>query len=61
MNKLSKWYNMEVFYMSEATRTLRFYAHMDRYGDLNELLGKFEKTGNVRFKVKNNIVYVYEK
>jgi ferric-dicitrate binding protein FerR (iron transport regulator) len=61
MNKLSKWYNMEVFYMSEAVRKLMFYAHIDRYDDLNELLSKFEKTGNVRFKVKNNIVYVYEK
>ena len=57
--RLSKWYDIRVFFINEESKDVRFYANMDRYGDLNELLKKFELTGQVKFEIKGNVVRVY--
>ena len=54
LNRLSKWYDVYVFYVNEEAKDIRFYANIDRYSDMNELLDKFEKTGQVEFRVKGN-------
>lgn len=42
-------------------KDIRFYANIDRYSDMNELLDKFEKTGQVEFRVKGNVINVMMK
>ena len=57
--RLCKWYDIQVFFVNEEAKDVRFYANMDRYGDLNELLKKFELTEQVRFEIEGNVVRVY--
>lgn len=59
--RLSKWYDVYVFYVNEEAKDIRFYANIDRYSDMNELLDKFEKTGQVEFQVKGNVINVMTK
>lgn len=59
LTRLSKWYDVYVFYANEDAKDVRFYANIDRYSDLNKLLDKFEKTGQVKFNIKGNVIYVY--
>ena len=61
LNRLSKWYDVYVFYVNEEAKDIRFYANIDRYSDMNELLDKFEKTGQVEFRVKGNVISVMMK
>ena len=56
--RLSKWYDINIFYANKEAKDLRFYVNIDRYSDLNELLDKFEKTDLVRFEIKGNVVKV---
>ena len=58
LNRLSKWYDVYIFYVNEEAKDVRFYANIDRYSDMNELLDKFEKTGQVTFKIKGNVINV---
>ena len=57
--RLCKWYDIQVFFVNEEAKDVRFYANMDRYGDLNELVKKFELTEQVRFEIEGNVVRVY--
>ena len=61
LNRLSEWYDVYVFYVNEEAKDIRFYANIDRYSDMNELLDKFEKTGQVEFRVKGNVINVMMK
>ena len=61
LNRLSKWYDVYVFYVNEEAKDIRFYANIDRYSDMNELLDKFEKTGQVELRVKGNVINVMMK
>lgn len=56
--RLNKWYNIQVFFADAKAKEVRFYANIDRYADLKELLDKFEKTGQVKFDVKGNTITV---
>lgn len=58
LSKLSKWYDFHVFFMDEKAKDVRFYANMNRYEDLSELLDKFEQTGQVRFALNGNVLQV---
>ena len=59
--RLCKFYDVYVFYVNEEAKDIRFYANIDRYSDMNELLDKFEKTGQVEFRVKGNVINVMMK
>ena len=58
LTRLSKWYDINVFYANEKAKDIRFYVNINRYSDLNELLDKFEKTDLVKFEIKGNVVNV---
>ena len=58
LTRLSKWYDIYVFYVDEDAKDIRFYANIDRYSDMKELLDKFEKTGQVKFDIKGNVINV---
>ena len=56
--RLSKWYDIHIFFLDEEAKDIRFYANMNRYNDVEELLDKFEQTGQVRFFMKGNVLQV---
>ena len=58
MERLAQWYDIHVFFLDERAKDVRFYANMNRYHDVEELLDKFEQTGEVRFFMKGNVLQV---
>lgn len=58
MNKLCNWYDIEVFYVREDDKVIRFSGVLERYKDVNELFRYFEKISDIRFVVEGNTVIV---
>lgn len=58
LTRLSKWYDVNIFFLDEESKDIRFYANVDRYEDISELLDKFEKTGLVQFEMKGNVLQI---
>ena len=58
LTRLSKWYDVNIFFLDEESKDIRFYANVDRYEDISELLDKFEKTGLVQFEIKGNVLQI---
>lgn len=58
MDKLSRWYDVEVFYTANQAKTVRLSGMLERYKDVNHLLRYFEKISDVRFTVKGNTITV---
>ena len=58
MNKLSSWYDVNVFYANEEVKNVKLTGDMMRYKDIQELLYFFEKISDVKFLIKNRTVTV---
>lgn len=61
MEKLSRWYDVNVFFQSEELKSLRFDCNMQRYADIGDLLVFMEKTSNARFTLKGRTIVVSKK
>lgn len=61
MSKLSKWYQIEVFYEVPDLKDIRFTGNINRYGDIRILLDKIEKLDVVRFTVNGHCIVVEPK
>lgn len=60
MEKLGRWYDMEVFFVSPSLKEAHFSLEIKRYDNIADVLGKIEKTGRVKFKVNGRTVMVEE-
>lgn len=60
MEKLGRWYDMEVFFVSPSLKEAHFSLEIKRYDNIDDVLGKIEKTGRVKFKVNGRTVMVEE-
>lgn len=58
MEKLGRWYDIQVFYQNPEVKSMRFTGNIDRYEDVRMLLGKLEKMNVVSFSVKGNCITV---
>ncbi|MGJ1266923.1 FecR family protein [Sphingobacterium spiritivorum] len=58
MTKLSRWYNVEIVYLTGAPLHLRFNANLSRSNNLSETLNIIQTTGKVKFKIENRKVFV---
>lgn len=58
MEKLKLWYDLEVIYQQKDVRDIRLSGIMERYKEVNELLHFFEKSSDLKFTIKGNIVSV---
>lgn len=58
MDKLSRWYDLEVFYLHSNLKEIRLSGMMERYHDVRELFRYFEKISDVRFEVRGKTVTV---
>jgi ferric-dicitrate binding protein FerR (iron transport regulator) len=53
MRKLSRWYDIRVFFADNEARNYQFSGKLPRFESCNELLEMIEKTTNVQFEIKN--------
>lgn len=58
MDKLIRWYDIEVFYTRESSREIRLSGDMKRYRDIQSLLYYFEQIADVKFEIKGRGVVV---
>lgn len=61
MDKLSRWYGLEVLYQDAGLQNVRLSGNLKRYKDVRELFVSFEKISDARFKVQGNKVIVSSK
>lgn len=58
LEKMSRWYDINVFYMNPEAKDIVFKGSVQRYGEFNDILKILEKTGGVNFRIKGNTVIV---
>ncbi|MNR54162.1 hypothetical protein D3C85_1743030 [compost metagenome] len=61
MNKVSRWYNVEVQYQNEELKNVTFTGTLSRYDDVHKVLSKLELTKEVEFKVSDRKIIVTPK
>jgi hypothetical protein len=58
MTKVSRWYDVKVFYQNNNVNTIRFTGSLKRYDSLDRLLKMIEKTNEVRFVLGDKTIQV---
>lgn len=58
MVRLSRWYNVEIFFQNNESKSIRFSGDLARYDDFNSILEMIEMTDKVKFTIKNRNVLV---
>jgi len=58
MIRLSRWYNVEVFFLNNESKNLRFTGDLTRYEDFNNVLEMIGFTNKVKFSIKNRSVLI---
>lgn len=61
MQKVGRWYDVEVVFGKTELKELRFYGDVKRYADIRELLAYLEQTSRAQFKVKGRTIVITEK
>ena len=61
MQKVERWYDVEVIFGKNELKELRFYGDIKRYADIRELLAYLEQTSRIRFKIENRTIVIIEK
>lgn len=61
MEKVERWYNMDVFFQNERLKEARFYGNMKRYTPIEDLLFFLERTSDARFSINGRTIVVGEK
>ncbi len=61
LRKLSRWYDINVFFQSEEVRSYQFSGKLPRFKNCNELLDMIEKTTDVEFTMKENRTVIVNK
>ena len=60
MSKLARWYDFTVFNHNTSLKEATFKGKIPRYASFESVLDILEKTGEVKFNVKNQTVTVYQ-
>ena len=58
MGRLSRWFDVKVFYENESLKRKRFTGVISRYEDIEQVLRLFEGPATLSFEVKGNVVTV---
>jgi len=58
MKTLAKWYDIDVVFENQAKKDIRFCGELPRYDNFEKILMKIEKTYEVRFEIRDNILVV---
>ena len=60
MDKLARWYDVEIFFANASAKEAHFSLEIERYDNIAAVLSKIEKTGRVKFKINGQTVIVEE-
>lgn len=58
LTRLSRWYDVDIFYQNESLKELHFTGDLGRYKDFEEVLSFLEMTMKARFIVKGRTISV---
>ena len=58
LSRLSRWYNVDIFYGSEAVKNYHFTGYMEKYEDVDVILKAISKMVGVNFIVKGKTITV---
>src|SRR5690606_5105754 len=58
MKKIGRWYNLEVSFADEETKSILFGGSISRYENARELFKMIEKAGNVKIDVNGQEVMI---
>lgn len=58
MERLSRWYDVKVFYSDESLKQKRFTGAISRYKDIEQVLHLIEGPATLHFEIKGNVVTV---
>ncbi len=58
MGTLSKWYDVEIIFASEAARKIKFTGNLKRYDDFGDILRKIEMTHEVEFQIEDKKITI---
>jgi len=61
MEKLSRWYNVEVFFKGNALRQLRFSGDLEKYDDFSTAVRMLEKVSRIRVEIKGKAIFIEER
>ncbi len=60
MTKLSRWYDVDVFYQNESVKNKRLSANLKRYDSIHSFLDLFEQVSSLHFEVNGRTILVKE-
>lgn len=60
LNRLSRWYDVDIFYSNEKVKTYHFTGHMEKYENIETILNAISKMVGVRFTIKEKTIIVTE-
>ncbi|WP_140939394.1 FecR family protein [Sphingobacterium lumbrici] len=58
MNRIARWYNVEIAYAEGIDRQMTFSGRMSRKRELKDILNKISSTGEITFKIEDSTVKV---
>ncbi len=58
MNKLARWYDLNVFYAQPQKKDIRFTGILERYKNVDELFHHFEKISDTHFIIHDSTVII---
>lgn len=61
VRKLSRWYNVEFFFVNNSLKERKFTGSIPKYQDISKVVEMLEYTSKARFSMKNNAIVVREK
>lgn len=58
MERLQRWYDVDVFFESEDLKNVRFFGNLRRYEGIEEFLTCLEKASKARFSMKGRTIVI---
>ena len=58
---VSRWYDLNVFYVNQSAKSVVYSGKLPMYSSVEDVLRKFELSGEVRFELKNRTLTVFDK
>lgn len=58
LTTLSNWYNVDVFYQTSSVKDLHFSGYMERYKEIDTILGAITLSTGVRFSIQGTTIVV---
>lgn len=58
MNTISRWYDIHVFYESQAMKDILFTGNIKRYGDLDQVIEMMRLINKIEIEINGNNVFI---